>query len=88
VFCMRARHPGKGIVRRSVHVRLVRETPHTGGRGRSAGRSWTGRTRSPKMLSSLPESSSSKASSRSPKSKSPGVSEREGGNLCADEVRP
>jgi hypothetical protein len=87
-FCVRARHPRKRIVRRSVYVFPVRESPHTGGRGRSVGRSWAGRPKPPRMSSSLPESSSSKAFSRSPKSKSPGVSEREGGKFCADELKP
>lgn len=44
-----------------------------------------GLPRSPNISSSLPESSSSKAFSRSPKSKSPGVSEREGGKFDAGE---
>ena len=85
---MWARYPGKRIVRRSAYSRPVRETPHTGGVGRSVGRSWTGRPRPPKTSSSLPESSSSRAFSRSPKSKSPGVSERDGGCFCADEEKP
>lgn len=73
------RHPGKRVVRRPVDVCPVRETPHTG-------RSWAGRPRSPRISLSLPESSSSKAFSRSPKSKSPGVLEREGGKFCTDEL--
>ena len=60
---------------------------HTECEGRAVGGSRGGLLRSPNISSSLPESSSSRAFSRSPKSKSPGVPERGSGKFDAGEER-
>ncbi len=82
---MQGRHSRKETVRELVGRCLVIRRLHTKFEERAVGCSRAGLPRSPNISSSLPESSSSKAFSRSPKSKSPGVSEREGGRFDAGE---